>query len=233
MLRVKCWDKKRTGESILGVSPVFIDSWSSGADRVIEKADSNLSGLFVDWLLIGLQSFGGGSSTFILIHQIAMKRRWLTEEEFVRAWALVQIAPGINLLKLTVMIGYRLGGWLGVVAAMSGLLLPSAIVTVLMTAGFTTIREITWVQSMTKGILPAAIGLSLAMGAQMAQPIFSRARKEGAFRLGAHFVILIGAALLLCIAQLSPVIVLLIAGIAAIILLGIIPRAPKYLTEQK
>lgn len=149
----------------------------------------------------------------------------MSEEEFVRAWALVQISPGINLIKLTVMIGYRLRGWLGIIVAMSGLLLPSATVTVLMTAGFTTLRDLALVQSMLKGILPATLGLSLAMGAQMAQPLLTRAHKEGAPRLCAHLLILLGAAMLLGIAHLSPVIILLLSGIIAIGLLILIPNA--------
>ena len=192
-------------------------------DTTIEKTNFNSVGFFVDWLLIGLQSFGGGSSTFILIHQVVLKRQWMTEDEFVRAWSLVQISPGINLLKLTVMLGYRLNRWWGIVVALSGLLLPSAGVTVLMTAGFATIRDLTWVQAITKGVLPATIGLSLAMGAQMAQPLFARAHKQGTLVLGAHIVILIGAALLMSIAKFSPVLILIAAGVAAMMVFAFLP----------
>lgn len=181
--------------------------------------------IFATWLLVGIQSFGGGSSTFNLIHQAVIKWGWLSEEEFVRAWALAQIAPGINLVKLTVMIGYRLGGWLGLFAAMSGLLLPSAAVTILMTAGFATIRDLPLIQAMMKGILPAAIGLSLAMGAQMAHPLLLRAHKEGRARLGAHLFVLSSAALLMGLVRLSPVVILLLAGVAAILLFALIPAS--------
>ncbi len=179
--------------------------------------------LFTQLLLIGLQSFGGGSSTFSLIHQTAIKRGWMSEAEFVRAWALVQISPGINLVKLTVLIGYRLAGWRGIVAAVTGLLFPSAAVTVLMTAGFATIREIPWIQAVMKGIIPAAIGLSFAMGAQMSQPIFASARKDGPIRLGAHGLILLVAALLLGFTTLSPLLILLLSGVSAVVLFFLIP----------
>jgi chromate transporter len=156
----------------------------------IKSTHPNLAGIFTDWLLIGIQSFGGGSSTFILIHQVAIKRGWLTEDEFIRAWALAQIAPGINLLKLTAMIGYRLGGWPGLFAAMGGLLLPSAAVTVLMTAGFATIRTLPWIQAILKGILHTTFPGSLrtesvgsrrtAIVACAASPVASQAmRGEG------------------------------------------------------
>ena len=192
-------------------------------DTALEKARPDLGDIFTTWLLVGVQSFGGGSSTFFLIHQAVIKRGWVNEEEFVRAWALAQIAPGINLVKLTVMIGYRLRGGLGVIAAMAGLLLPSAAVTILMTAGFATIRSVPLVEAMMKGILPAAIGLSLAMGVQMAQPLFQRARQEGSTRLGVHLLILLSAALLMALIKVSPVVILLLAGVAAILLFALIP----------
>jgi chromate transporter len=192
-------------------------------ESVLPSTRPGLGGIFTTLLTIGIQSFGGGSSTFYLIHQTAIDRKWLSEEEFIRAWALAQIAPGINLVKFTVMLGYRLRGWMGVCAAMTGLLLPSAVVTILMTAGFTTISSIPLIQSMMKGILPAAIGLSLAMGVQMAQPIFGRAIHEGTRRIVAHIGIMLCAALLLAAFKVSPVAVLVLAGVAAIVLFWLIP----------
>jgi chromate transporter len=179
--------------------------------------------IFKAWFGIGIQSFGGGSSTLLLIHQTCIAHRWMDEDEFVRSWALVQISPGINLVKFTALIGYRLHGWPGLFAAMAGLLLPSAGTTILMTAGFTLIRDQPVVKAIMRGVLPATIGLSLAMAVQMAQPLISRAFKEGSLRLTANVFILLGAALLLGIWNVSPVIVLLVAGISAILLMAVIP----------
>jgi len=183
--------------------------------------------IFFTLLVLGIQSFGGGSSTFYLIHQVCIKRGWLNEEEFVRAWALAQIAPGINLVKLTVLIGHRLRGWPGIAAAVSGLLLPSAGVTVLMTAGFAAIRSQPLVQAALRGILPATIGLSVAMAVQMAQPVFSRAYQEGYARLAAHLLIMVGSGFLLAANLVSPVIVLLLAGMAASLAMAVIPSRAK------
>jgi chromate transporter len=82
--------------------------------------------LFRIWLTVGLQSFGGGASTFFLVHQACIKRGWMSEEEFVHTSAISQISPGINLVKLTVLVGHRLRGWPGLISAAAGLLLPSA-----------------------------------------------------------------------------------------------------------
>lgn len=151
----------------------------------------------------------------------------MDEEEFVRAWALAQISPGINLVKLTTLIGYQLRGWPGIVMAMAGLLLPSGAVTAFMTAGFSAIRSQPLIQAAMRGILPATIGLSLAIGVQMAQPLLSQAHQEGRLRLSAHIFILVGAALLLAFSSVSPVVVLLLSGAAAIPLLAIVPSAPR------
>lgn len=183
----------------------------------------SLGSLFVTWLFLGVQSFGGGASTLILIHQACIQRGWLDEDEFVRAWGLVQISPGVNLGKLTILIGYELRGWPGLVVALAGLLLPSAAITALMTAGFTAIRDQPLVQAAMKGILPGTIGLSLAMAVQMAQPLMSRAVKEGPARLAAQIILLAGAGLLMAANRVSPVMVLLLAGLLAALLLAVLP----------
>lgn len=186
------------------VNPSFQPTRPSGAE------------LFSSLLLVGLQSFGGGSSTLGLIHQLAVRRGWLNEEEFTRTWALVQMAPGINIIKLTILIGFRLDGWSGALAATSGLLLPSSAVTVLMTAGFATVRAFPWVQAMLKGILPAVIGVSLATGILMVSPLLRHAQRQGAAPFVAHLFILASAALLIGVVKLSPLIIFFIAGIAAV-----------------
>jgi chromate transporter len=179
--------------------------------------------IFSTLLVIGVQSFGGGASTFFLMHQACIDHGWLDEDGFLRAWALAQIAPGINLLKLTILVGYRLRGWAGVFAGASGMLLPSALVTVLMTAGFSSIRGQPLVQAAMRGILPATIGLSLAMAFQMGLPLLGRAHREGFPRLAVQLAILLGAGLLMALNSVSPVLVLLLAGVAAVLLLAITP----------
>lgn len=172
---------------------------------------------------MGIQSFGGGSATFYLVYQACLARRWLDEDEFSRAWALAQISPGINLIKLTMLIGKRLRGWPGLVAAVAGLLVPSALATILMTAGFSAIRDQPRIQAAMRGIFPATIGLSLAMAIQMGWPVLTRARREGSIRLGAHILILAGSALLLAAENVSPAVVLLLAGIATLFTLAVVP----------
>jgi chromate transport protein ChrA len=84
-----------------------------------------------------------------------------------------------------------------------------------------------------KGILPATIGLTLAMGFQMAQPLFTRARQEGRSRLAVHTLILLAAALVMALPDVSPVVVLLGAGALAIVLLALVPVPSASRQSQK
>lgn len=183
----------------------------------------SLISLFITLSLIGIQSFGGGSSTFLLIHQACIRRRWMSEDEFIRDWALAQIAPGINLLKLTMMLGFKLRGWPGLLAASSGLMLPSGLITLGMTAGFTAISGQPLIQAALRGVMPAAIGLSLAMAVQMAKPSLALAYKEGRARLIAHLTILTAAAFGLAALDLSPVLILGLSGTLTVLALALIP----------
>jgi len=178
--------------------------------------------IFLTWLAIGFQSFGGGSSTFALINRACVNRGWLSEDEFVRTWAISQVSPGINLIKLTILIGHRLAGWPGLIAGMLGLLLPSASLTVLITAGFASIRDNPAVTAVMRGILPATIGLGLAMGVQMALPLFKQARSEGMPAISASTLILAAAAVAMYLG-LSPLLALLFSGLAAALAFAFFP----------
>lgn len=76
--------------------------------------------LFLTFSRITLSSFGG--AMFWARRELVERQRWLTEREFVELLALGQLLPGPNVLNLTVMVGYRFGGWTGAAAAAAGFL---------------------------------------------------------------------------------------------------------------
>jgi chromate transporter len=153
--------------------------------------------LFRVWLGIGLQSFGGGTATLYLIRRTVVERHgWLTDEEFTRFWGICQIAPGINLLGQTILIGRKVGGVPGAMMALLGLLLPSAIITVLITAGYASVRDLPMMAQALHGVVPATVGLGLLLAYQMAAPPIAESRKEGRPGLIFSVALLLGSALL-------------------------------------
>jgi chromate transporter len=156
---------------------------SAGESKtLLETATESLSRgrLLWIWTVIGVQSFGGGSATLYLIRRVAVERYgWLTDEEFTRYWGLCQIAPGINILGLVTLIGWRVAGGVGVALALGGLLLPSAAITVALTAVYASIRQAPLVRAAIAGVVPATVGLGLLLGFTMVLPLLAAARREG------------------------------------------------------
>ena len=147
--------------------------------------------LLREWLLIGLQSFGGGNATFALIRQSFVERKcWIEAGEFNRLFALVQIAPGINLLALNILIGKRLLGWRGILISLFGLLLPSVAVTTLLTAGYARVQHTQIARNALHGFLPATVGLGCVTSIQMAHTSLKEAKKEGRLSLVIGLVLL-------------------------------------------
>ncbi len=132
------------------------------------------------WLRIGLQSFGGGVTTISLIRQELVERgKWVTPDEYVRDFALCQLAPGVNILGIAVIFGRRLGGRFGIPLALAGLLLPSATVTACITAGYVQVKSTTAVVAALRGVMPAVAGLGIATALQTSQAPLRGSREEG------------------------------------------------------
>lgn len=132
------------------------------------------------WTVIGVQSFGGGSATLYLIRRVAVERyAWLTDDEFTRYWGICQIAPGINILGLVILIGFRVAGTFGALVSLIGLLLPSAAITVALTSVYASVRDAAIVRSAIAGVVPATVGLGLLLSFTMVRPLLTAARQEG------------------------------------------------------
>ncbi len=166
--------------------------------------------LFRIWASIGLQSFGGGASTTLLIQRAFIeKHKWLSMEEFTHLWNLCILTPGINLIALTILIGRKLGGPWGIAISLAGLLLPSAGITCLLTVGFKTVENLPAVQAILRGVVPATGGIMLLVGLNFALPLIRRGYKEGVLFLLASSVLMIACALAVILLKLSVIVVVL------------------------
>ena len=169
--------------------------------------------IFRTWLGIGIQSFGGGVTTLALIRRNVVDiHKWITEEDFNRFWALCQLAPGINLIGLTILIGRKINGFWGIVACLTGLLLPSAFITALLTAGFIAVRNLPGVQGALNGVLPATVGLGFVTACQMANQPLQSGFKRGWGSFAFAVFILVGSGFLLWTGLVSVTVVLLAAA---------------------
>src|SRR5215469_7581878 len=79
--------------------------------------------IFLDFLLIGATSFGGGVVAY-LRNSLVTKRAWLDDKAFVELLSISQSLPGLNSTNMAVLVGDRLRGIPGALAAIVGMCLP-------------------------------------------------------------------------------------------------------------
>ncbi len=166
------------------------------------------------WFSIGTQSFGGGSSTLFLIRRIIVERNgWFSDDEVTKAWAICQIPPGINLLALTTLLGWRLRGAVGVIASLAGLLFPSVTITIAFTALYRHVQQLSVVQAALRGIVPATIGLGILMSWQLARPLLVTSRAENWLSFGFSLLLLASGGIIVVVWNVPVILVLAGAGL--------------------
>ena len=132
-----------------------IQSASTGP-RVLLKA------LFVQFLIIGAVSFGGGIIAYERILLIE-KRKWLTADEFMAYLAISQTMPGLNSVNLAVLAGDHLRGMLGAIVATLGLIIPGSFFVLLVGIAYTNNTDHPLSNLILTGIAAGACGLLAAI----------------------------------------------------------------------
>ncbi len=138
-------------------------------EAVVPKA--SVVDIFLEFLFIGATSFGGVVP--YLRSNLVAKRQWLNDKEFVQMLSLSQSLPGLNATNMAVLVGEKLQGWIGSLAAILGMCLPGG--TLMYIAGIL-YREHgghPWSTAALKGVAAAAVGLILATSVQLGKKSLS------------------------------------------------------------
>ena len=151
-----------------------------------------------------------------MIRRVLVDRlRWITLREFTEAWALSQLSPGIHLVALAGLLGQRIAGVRGVVVSVAGLMVPAAIITAVLTAGFGQIAQHPLTIAALAGIAPVSGGMAIGLALITARSVMQRGRLvivDVAVVMAAFTVLLASSQLTLA--------VILVAGVFGAIFLG-------------
>ena len=120
--------------------------------------------LFYKFFIIGLFTFGGGYAMIPLIKDAAINANWLTESEFVNFLAVCESTPGPIAINMATYIGSTQYGFLGALAATTGVVLPSFIIILLVSMFLKKLIKNKHVRNFINGIKPVVIGLILSTG---------------------------------------------------------------------
>lgn len=111
--------------------------------------------IFVAFFRSGMLGFGGGPSTIPLVHKEVVGRfKWMNDDEFSDVLALGNTLPGPIATKMAGYIGYRIGGYLGMLNAIIATALPTVFLMILLLTTLNAYKDEAWVSGMSKAVLP-------------------------------------------------------------------------------
>jgi chromate transporter len=136
--------------------------------------------LFWFFSKVGVLSFGGAVGPR-LHKEFVEDRRWLSDAEFSADFAIARIMPGANIVNLGALIGRRLMGPGGAVAAVLGLLVGPSLVAIGLVALADHWKAGGTLDAALQGVAASAAGLLLGMGlktgGRMVRMIFAEGKK--------------------------------------------------------
>lgn len=165
---------------------------------------------------IGAFTIGGGYAMIPIIQkEVVEKKGWIEEEDFMDVLAISQSAPGLLAVNISIFLGYRLKGVKGSIVATLGSVLPSFLIILLIAMFFAGYQDNPTVIKIFKGIRPVVVSL-------IAVPVINMARKA---KLNIYTGMLaVATALLVTFLKVSPIYILMVAGIFFIL--------PKYIKRK-
>lgn len=123
---------------------------------------STLLSLALVFMQHSLLAFGGANSVLPeMQRQVVDVHGWLTAGEFAALFALAQVAPGPNMLVVT-LLGWRVAALSGAMVATLGLAGPSSVLTFLAYGLWFRFREAPWRRLVQSGLMPVTAGLIMA-----------------------------------------------------------------------
>ena len=93
---------------------------------------------------------------------LVTKRHWIDDKEFVEMLSISQSLPGLNATNMAILVGQKLRGALGSIAAIIGICLPGAVIMYIVGIFYRSHGDHVWVTAALKGVAAAAVGLILS-----------------------------------------------------------------------
>lgn len=113
--------------------------------------------IFIAFFRSGMLGYGGGLSAIPLMQrEVVSNFKWMDDEEFSDIVALANTLPGPVNTKLAGYIGYRVGGWRGMLNAIFAAVVPTLLLMILLLTVLNAYKDHPWVQGMSKAVLPVA-----------------------------------------------------------------------------
>lgn len=93
---------------------------------MIESKAERIKQVVLLFLRMGFTAFGGPAAHIAIMHdEVVVRRKWLTDEEFLDLVGATNLIPGPNSTEMAIHIGYLRAGWLGLILGGACFILPA------------------------------------------------------------------------------------------------------------
>jgi chromate transporter len=120
--------------------------------------------------LLSLISFGGIPSVLPDIHSlVVVTKGWATDREFADFYAIAQAMPGLPMILMMSLIGWKVGGLAGALASAVATCGPSSAVAFVAFRLGDRFRDAPWQRIVRRGLVPVTVGIVIASGYVLAR----------------------------------------------------------------
>lgn len=115
--------------------------------------------LFLTFFKIGALTFGGGYAMIPFVREEVLAHGWLTEEELLNMIAVSESTPGPIAINMATFVGSEQAGVLGSALATLGVVLPSFIIILIISALLKNFLKYNGVKAFLEGVRPTVVSL--------------------------------------------------------------------------
>jgi chromate transporter len=130
----------------------------------MKKTESNRASILKDlailFLKLGTTAFGGPAAHVAMMQdEVVVRRKWLTQQEFLDSLSATNFIPGPNSTELAIHIGHKMAGWRGLLIAGGCFILPAVLIVSVLGWVYVSYGSLPAVQSVMYGIKPVIIAI--------------------------------------------------------------------------
>ena len=166
--------------------------------------------LFKAFFRVGILTFGGGYAMLpILRREVVETNPWCTDEELADYYAIGQCTPGIIAVNTATFVGYKLKGIFGAAVATAGIILPGFLIILLIASVLENFAHL-------PAVIHAFAGIRVAVVVLVFNAVLKLLKTSATDKI--TWILFLLVFLLASVFSLSPVVYVLVAGAAGILL---------------
>jgi chromate transporter len=121
-----------------------------------------LGALALHFAMLSLLAIGGANAVIPEMHRQAVETAgWMTDRQFADLFAIAQVAPGPNIILVT-LIGFHVAGIAGGLVATLAMCIPSCVFAYFAESMWQRYRDARWRTIVQAGMVPLSVGLVAA-----------------------------------------------------------------------